>query len=103
MSTGRTYDALAKLKQRKLPYEIVEAVVAEFNSILDSEGESGHRFRIPLEELHVQIIDITSAPGDKQRTGKLIIDCPQFLRKLDAALEFFKSPKVPIGFKAEGN
>jgi hypothetical protein len=74
-------------------------LVEEFNSILDKAGESGHDFQISKSELHDQVVDITSAPGDREFTGKLIIGRAKFHKKIDAAMEVFKPKKSRIGFR----
>jgi len=66
---------------------------------LDQAEGSGRRFRISPEDLHKQTIAITSARGDENPTGKLIINLPRFQRKLEEALEFFKPKKPQIGFR----
>ena len=97
MSKTKTYNALVELRQRNLPLEVKESVVDELNAILEEAGQSGLKFRIPLEDLRERIIAITA--GESQRTNELIIDRRDFHRKMDTALESFMPKKAEIGFR----
>jgi hypothetical protein len=94
MSKTKTYDALVELRQRNLGFEVDETVVEELNAILDEAGDSGSKFKIPWERLREQTVAITAGEEEK-RTGRLIINRPDFQKKLDAMLAFYKPD---IGF-----